>query len=240
MKISVIIPTLNEEKIIEKTIRQIRDNLTAYDHEIIVTDSGSTDRTVEIAKKYGEVVVDASPSHTIASNRNNGAHIATGDYFVFIDADVTVPHPNEFFKKALSDFDADPKLVAITVKLMVLPEIATFMDNVVFGIVGLDHWFNNNIAHTGSASGEFQMIKRSAFEAAHGFQAHLAVAEDNDMFRRLAQIGHTYMDRRLTVYHVGRRAHEIGWARVLWQWGINYFYVRVFNRSYSKVWKAIR
>ncbi|MGC9968363.1 MAG: glycosyltransferase [Minisyncoccia bacterium] len=240
MKISVIIPTLNEEHTVEKTLRQIRSHLTDFDHEIIVTDSGSTDRTVAIAKRYGQVVVDASPAHTIASNKNNGARLAHGEYLVFIDADVFVPDPNAFFKIALSNFGKDKKLVAITANLMVFPETATRMDNIVFTLVNLDHWFNNNVTHTGSASGEFQMIKRTAFEAVHGYQKHLAVAEDNDMFRRLAKIGHTRIERRLTVYHTGRRAHEIGWAHVLWDWGINYFSVRLFNRSYNKEWKVIR
>lgn len=240
MKLSIIIPTLNEERTIEKTLRHIHDELTAFDHEIIVTDSGSTDRTQEIAKRFGQVVVDASPSHTIASNKNNGARIARGEYFVFIDADVLIPNPNDFFKTALADFEKDKELVGLTANLMVFPEIATPMDNIIFTIVGLDHWFNNNVAHSGSASGEFQMIPRAAFLAVHGYQAHLAVAEDNDMFRRLAKTGHTRIERKLTVYHTGRRAHEIGWAHVLWDWGINYFCVRLFNRSYNKEWKAIR
>ncbi len=240
MKISVIIPTLNEEEAIEKTLRQIHDNLTAFAHELIVTDSGSTDRTVAIAKRYARVVVDASPSHTIASNRNNGARIAHGEFLVFIDADVIIPDPNAFFKTALQDFAADKNLMAITARLMVFPESATRMDNIVFGLVSVDHWLNNNVIRMGSASGEFQMIRRSAFDAVHGFQPQLAVAEDNDMFRRLAKIGRTKMEWRLTVYHTGRRPHEIGWPRVLWDWGINYLYVRLLNRSYNKVWRPVR
>ena len=240
MKLSIIIPTLNEERAIEKTLRDIHDNLTDFEHELIVTDSGSTDRTVEIAKQYGTVVENASSLHTISSNKNNGAHAAHGEYLVFIDADVFIPNPNAFFRAALDDFENDGALVAVTANLMVFPEIATRMDNIVFTLVNADHWFNNNVTHVGSASGEFQMIRRTAFDAVHGYQAHLAVAEDNDMFRRLAKIGHTRIERRLTVYHTGRRAHEIGWARVLWDWGINYFYVRLLNRSYNKEWKVIR
>ncbi len=240
MKISVIIPTLNEEEAIEKTLRQIHDNLTAFDHELIVTDSGSTDRTVAIAKRYARVVVDASPSHTIASNRNNGVRIAHGEFLVFIDADVIIPDPNAFFKTALQDFAADKNLVAITARLMVFPESATRADNFFFTLVSVDHWLNNNVIRMGSASGEFQMIRRSAFEAVHGFQPQLAVAEDNDMFRRLTKVGRTRMEWRLMVYHTGRRMHELGWPRVLWDWGINYFYVRLFNRSYNKEWRPVR
>ena len=54
--ISIIIPTLNEEKIIEATLCTLTSTLT-IPHEVIVSDGGSSDRTVELAKKYAGAVV---------------------------------------------------------------------------------------------------------------------------------------------------------------------------------------
>jgi glycosyltransferase involved in cell wall biosynthesis len=239
MKISIIVPTLNEEQAIEKTLRQIRDNLTAFDYELIVSDSGSPDKTVEIAKRYAQVIVDKD-AHTIGAGRNSGARAAHGDYLTFIDADVFIPDPNNFFKIIIGDFEADANLLAITTNLKVSPEEASLMDNIIFGLIGWDHWFNNNVSHSGSASGEIQIIRRSAFEAVHGYKAYLVAAEDIELFRRIAKIGRTKMERRLTVYHTGRRAHQVGWARVLWEWAMNYYYVRFRNHSYSDKWEVIR
>ncbi len=239
MLISVIVPALNEEKVIETTLKQIHDHLTDFEHEIIVTDDGSKDRTVEIAKRYGKVVFDPDARRTIASNRNNGARAAAGTYLAFVDADMFIPEPNHFFRTLLGDFAADPKLLGATVKIGVLPEAATFWDKLIMGATNCVQWFNNNVMRNGSASGEFQFVKREAFEAIGGYQKHLAVAEDNDLFYRLARRGHTRIDMRLTAYNTGRRAHEMGWPRVLRDWAVNYFYVRVFNRSYSKKWHRV-
>ena len=239
MLLSIIVPTLNEESAIEKTVKQIHDNLTAFDYELIVADSESDDRTAEIARKYATVII-TKKHHTIGWNRNQGAAAAHGDYLVFIDADVFVPDPNNFFKIVLEDFAADPNLVGITTRLDVFPEEATWLDNIVFGFVNRRHRKRNNVLHNGSASGEIEMIRRAAFEKLHGFQENLAAAEDEDMFVRLATIGRTFMEWRLTVYHTGRRAHQIGWPRLWLQWFLNNFYVKHFKRSYSSEWKQVR
>jgi glycosyltransferase involved in cell wall biosynthesis len=55
MKISIIIPTFNEEKVISKTIEAF--NQLPIPHEIIVTDDGSTDETVNIARRHGVKVL---------------------------------------------------------------------------------------------------------------------------------------------------------------------------------------
>jgi hypothetical protein len=64
--------------------------------------------------------------------------------------------------------------------------------------------------------------------------------EDPDMFRRLSTIGKTMIDPELTVLHTGRRAHQLGWPRLIFMWLINSFFVSVYNRSFTKEWKAIR
>jgi len=239
MLLSIIVPTLNEELAIEKTVKQIHDNLTAYEYELIVADSESDDRTAEIARKYAKVII-TKKHHTIGWNRNQGAAIAKGDFLIFIDADVFVPDPNHFFKVVLDDFAADPNLVGITTQLKVFPEDATWLDNIVFGLTNLRHRRRNNVTHKGSASGEIEMIRRTAFEQLHGFKEDLAAAEDEDMFVRLASIGRTFMEWQLSVYHTGRRAHQIGWPRLWLQWFLNNFYVKHFKRSYSSEWKQIR
>ena len=98
--LSIIIPTLNEEKSIEKTLQSIKE-LKDYDYEIIISDGKSKDKTVEIAKKYDAkvIVYEGTIRQTIGGGRNLGASIASGDFFVFLDADVTIPDINNFFKK---------------------------------------------------------------------------------------------------------------------------------------------
>lgn len=239
MLLSIVVPTLNEELAIEKTLKQIKDNLTDYPYELIVADSKSDDRTEEIARRYAKVLV-TERHHTIGWNRNQGAAAAKGDILIFIDADVFIPDPNYFFRIITQDFAADPNLVGITTRLRVFPEAETFLDWIAFGLTNVRHRRRNNVLHVGSASGEIEIIRRTAFEQLHGFQENLAAAEDEDMFVRLATIGRTLMEWRLIVYHTGRRAHQVGWPRLWFEWFMNNYYVKHFHRSWSSEWKQVR
>jgi len=93
MKISVIIPALNEEDVIESTIREIPiDELKkcGFDTEIIVIDNNSTDKTAEIAKKAGAIVIK-EPKIGYGNAYLRGFRESTGDIIVMGDADGTYP-----------------------------------------------------------------------------------------------------------------------------------------------------
>ena len=82
-KISIIIPILNEAKILEKTLSQLQPELG--DHELILVDGGSTDNSIRIAAKYGEVLTSTRGR---AKQLNAGAAAATGDILLFLHADI--------------------------------------------------------------------------------------------------------------------------------------------------------
>lgn len=239
--ISIIIPTLNEKSAIEETLKQLTA-IRKILYEIIVSDGGSSDGTVAIVKRYTKNILlsTATERQTIAKAKNLGAKRAKGEYFIFIDADVRIPDPDKFFEAAISRFEADKNLVGLTVALRVYPEDETLSDRIFFGIANFLHRLNNNIFHVGSASGELQMVKSDAFRKIHGFNEALAVIEDNDLFARLSKIGNTRAAADLYILHSGRRAHKIGWPRLLAEWLINFFSVTLFKRSASKEWRPIR
>jgi glycosyltransferase involved in cell wall biosynthesis len=238
--ISFVIPTLNEGKAIENTLKCLKGY--SGECEIIVSDGGSHDDTVAIAKKYTDkvVVYEGAKKQTIAGGRNAGALIAKGDFLVFLDADVTIFDIDDFFKKAHANFEKRKKLVALTVGYKILPENETLADKVIFKILSLNFVLFNNYLHVGVSGGEFQMIKRKSFEYVHGFDERLVAAEDGDMFSRLGKIGRTRCDISLSIYHSGRREHAIGWPKLLRQWMSNYLMVQLFRRSVSKEWEQIR
>ncbi|MFA6341116.1 MAG: glycosyltransferase family 2 protein, partial [Candidatus Paceibacterota bacterium] len=219
-------------------------NIAKYsgEKEIIISDGRSSDNTIEIAKKYTDkiVVFNGEGRQTIANARNEGAKAAKGDFLVFFDADVLVFDPNIFFKRLLSNFEKDKRLIGATVAIRVLKDKERFLDKMIFSFSDLSYTFLNNMIHFGGASGEFQFIRAEAFRKIGGFNEKLPVSEDQDMFIRLSKIGRTYFDGKLTVYHTGRRAHKIGWAKLLYQWLTNYFSVVFFNRSAQDEWKEIR
>jgi glycosyltransferase involved in cell wall biosynthesis len=95
MKISIVIPAFNEERLLGASLVEIKTAAHAFTQrgwevELIVCDNNSTDRTADIARAAGAIVV-FEPVNQIARARNCGALAATGDWLVFVDAD---SHPS--------------------------------------------------------------------------------------------------------------------------------------------------
>ena len=91
MKISIIIPTLNEEKNIVRLISHLQHlSHQNYLHEIIVCDAGSGDATQQLAKNAGATVLQ-SPKRGRAVQMNYAVEKATGEVFYFVHADVLPP-----------------------------------------------------------------------------------------------------------------------------------------------------
>src|SRR5687768_13167550 len=86
MKISVIIPVLNEEKTIAATLAAL---MALNPHEVIVVDGGSVDRTHEISAGTGATVITGARGR--ARQMNAGAQQATGDILLFLHADTRLP-----------------------------------------------------------------------------------------------------------------------------------------------------
>src|SRR5437879_4964708 len=84
--ISVIIPTLNEGRYLGATLQRLAQN--APQHEIIVSDGGSTDETIQIASQHGaKVIASVLTSAGRALQMNSGARAATGEILLFLHAD---------------------------------------------------------------------------------------------------------------------------------------------------------
>ena len=82
-KISIIIPVLNEAKILERTLSQLHSELRP--HELIVVDGGSTDGSTHIAEKYGKVITSERGR---SKQLNAGAAAASGNILIFLHADI--------------------------------------------------------------------------------------------------------------------------------------------------------
>ncbi len=105
MKLSVIIPTLNEAKYIGGTIDSIKNRTSNGVYEIIVVDSGSVDATVEIAEEKGAMIIEnIGDAPGVSSSLNKGAARARGDVLLFLDADSFVPPGfDSYIRQALGD-----------------------------------------------------------------------------------------------------------------------------------------
>jgi glycosyltransferase involved in cell wall biosynthesis len=205
--ISFIIPAHNEEKLLGAAIGAIRQSAESLgeSHEIVVANDASTDKTGEIALANGAKTVEVN-HRKISAVRNSGARAASGDIFVFVDAD-TLLNPDVLSKALRSLREGAIGGGALIRFEERIPAYARF---VTLGF--------NLLARAGKlAFGCFLFCRREAFEAAGGFDERLYGAEEWALSRALGKNG-KFVILPLAVTTSGRklRTHS-GWelARTL-------------------------
>jgi len=111
MHLSIIIPAYNEGKVLKKNLLKVLDYLNGnkYKWEIVVVDDGSRDNTFDIAKSLKNKGVKTC---RLGLNQGKGGALkegfekASGDYLIFMDADLSVPLKNiDVFLSELNDYD---------------------------------------------------------------------------------------------------------------------------------------
>ncbi len=110
-KISIIIPSYNEEKNISRCLDSVM-NQTFSDFEVLCVDDGSNDKTFDIIKNYSEkdsrIIPLKNPDKGVSSARNFGIENAKGDYIGFVDSDDFIqPQMYEFLYRAVTENNCD-------------------------------------------------------------------------------------------------------------------------------------
>ncbi len=88
MRISIIIPAINEEVNLASTLDHLQF-IRQQGHEIVVVDGGSKDNSFMLAQEGADIVLAAKPGRAI--QMNSGAEVASGDVFLFLHADTILP-----------------------------------------------------------------------------------------------------------------------------------------------------
>ena len=239
--ISVIIPTLSEKRLIEQALRQFDEDIRRkYNLEIIVSDGGSDDGTVQIAKELADQVViyNGEARQTIAGGRNNGAVKAQGDLLFFLNADTLIDDPDGFFagiNKVMSDAD----VLALTCYVRVYPEEEKLSDKVFHGVC--NRFFDVvNTVGIGMGRGECHVIRRSVFEEVGKYNSTLVAGEDFDLYSRIRRKGKIKFMRDRYVFESPRRYRRYGYHRVAFDWFRNALSVKLLKRSVIDEWTPIR
>jgi dolichol-phosphate hexosyltransferase len=106
LKISVVIPTMNEEQSIGQVLDSVHSTLTqaGMQHEMLIVDTNSKDRTRDIAREKGARVIE-EPRRGYGRAYKTGFENATGDIIVTLDADCT--YPAEDIPKLVNTLDQE-------------------------------------------------------------------------------------------------------------------------------------
>ena len=181
MKISIIVPAFNEERLLPETLPAIRAAMEAFDRrgwasELVVCDNNSTDRTAEIARAAGARVV-FEPVNQISRARNRGAAEATGDWIVFVDAD---SRPSaELFSDVADAIAAGHCLAGGSTVVYPNPPLAAAL------VIGIWNTLSRIMRW---AAGSFIFCEAAAFRAVGGFSEELYASEEVDLSRRLKRL----------------------------------------------------
>jgi glycosyltransferase involved in cell wall biosynthesis len=193
VKISIVVPAFNEEKLIAATLSAIQHargafQLRGWESEFIVCDNNSTDRTAELARAGGATVV-FEPVNQIGRARNAGAAAATGDWIIFVDAD---SHPSrELFADVADTIQTGRYLFGgSTVRLDGHYVLAKF-------IVGTWNWISRLWKY---AAGSFIFVETAAFRKIGGFDTRLFATEEIDLSQRLKKLARASRKRALILH----------------------------------------
>jgi glycosyltransferase involved in cell wall biosynthesis len=205
LKLSVVVPAFNEEKLLGATLASIREaaQLPGWDLELIVCDNNSTDRTADIARAAGATVVP-EPVNQISRARNAGAAQATGEWLVFVDAD---SQPSRELFLEMKELLDKGEIVGggCTVQMEI---------DDVFAKTAV--WIWNRVSRaTGWAAGSFVFCRADAFRALGGFSEELYATEEIDLSRRLKRRGRMLILHRHPLATSGRKARLYSWRELL-------------------------
>jgi glycosyltransferase involved in cell wall biosynthesis len=193
VKISIVIPAFNEERLLGRSLVEIKSAALAFTQrnwevELIVCDNNSTDRTAEIARAAGAVVV-FEPVNQIARARNCGALAATGGWLIFVDAD---SHPSaELFADVAEQIISGHCLAGgATIRIDTRDRTARTVT-----------WAWNYASRMrGLLAGAFIFCDAAAFRKIGGFSDKFFAAEELELAQRLRKLAKE-TGKRIVILH---------------------------------------
>jgi glycosyltransferase involved in cell wall biosynthesis len=180
MRLSIVIPAFNEEKLLAGCLRSVRAAAEACglaDYELVVCDNNSTDATARIAREAGATVV-FEPVNRISRSRNAAAASASGDWLLFIDAD---SYLSAATLRAMLAATAGGRCVGGG-------SVIDFDQKPWWGILMVGLWtaLSRSLRW---AAGSFVFCRADAFRAVGGFPPDLAAGEEVGLSRALKRWG---------------------------------------------------
>ncbi len=236
MKFSIIIPALNEEKMIGQALQAILTQ-THQDYEIIVVDNNSTDNTASIVASYAQqhqkVRLIPCPLQGLLNARNAGLQAATGDIIAQLDAD-NVPHSywlehahrhfvdNSHIAAAIGAYDYADAIQRLGVFQGIALRYVGFLSQSLFFTVG--NYYVQKRKYGALMLGGNAFIKKEALQAVGGYNtSHTFYNEDLVTASAIATVGYVKFFFDLTVKTSARRHAEVGFWKLQKRYNVGTF-----------------
>jgi len=197
--ISVIIPALNEEKVIGQCLGcLVQQKIHKDQFEVIVVDNGSVDRTLEIARGFGgslNLRILQKPSSHISALRNLGASSAKGEFLAFLDADCLASE--EWLSRAIELLrSGDGGVVGA---FYTIPEGSSWLAKAWYRDLPIQKQGRVSYVPSGTL-----FVSQSFFSKIKGFDETLQTSEDFEFCQRVAATGYNVLSSpALSTVHLG-------------------------------------
>ncbi|MGB9756207.1 MAG: glycosyltransferase [Candidatus Bathyarchaeales archaeon] len=224
MGASIIIPTLNEEKLLPIVLRHLRK------YEVIVVDGGSTDKTVEIAKNFGASVIVSNTN--IPISRNIGSKLAHNEILIQLDADTIL---TEDLVSEIEKVMRDKRVSGGTFRLY--PYDGSWYHTLFLTTAALVSKLFEKvpISCKPRVSGSIIFMRKSAFNRVGGYWEN-PVAEDQHMAKKLASVGKFVVITKKVVPTSARRWIKWGFFRAIAIMMVNSWMAVMFDKTLLKNW----
>ncbi|MBU1132046.1 glycosyltransferase [Patescibacteria group bacterium] len=236
-KISLIIPAYNEEKYIGTCLQYALKNAGDDLFEIIVVANNSTDKTMEMAKKFSGVKVIRENKKGVANARQAGFKTAQGEILAFIDADTRMPA--NWSKIILKEFESNSKIVCLSGPYIYydLSAWKKFLVTLFWYFLAMPAYFILGYLVIG---GNFA-IRKETLEKMSGFNTAVKFyGDDTDIAKRAHKFGKIKFNPGFIMYTSGRRLRGEGFLKIGIIYILNYVAISLLNRPLNKNHKDIR
>lgn len=235
-RISIIVPTLNEENNIGLLLNSLKHQ-SSVSFETLIVDGGSKDKTPEIAHKHNAKVV-ILPEHGEFVSRNVGAKMSKGRYLLFTCADIIFPE--DILQKIIDRFEKNPELVALSGPGY--PFDAPLLGKVEYAVYNLFRYVVAKLPRPFkrfSTSTNFLAVRKGQFGRTGGFIVD-DINADGLMGKELLDIGDVAFYLDTYIYSSARRMKNMGFIdfNKHYLYAIENFFFFTSNKSVIKAWKV--
>ncbi|HIK00154.1 TPA: glycosyltransferase [archaeon] len=209
--ISVVIPTLNEEKYLEICLLSLENQtLPRNKYEVIVVDGRSKDNTIKIAKRYADKVI-FQKGKGAANARNHGIRAATHDIIAYVDADLILA--KDWLEKAVKVFE-DTRVVCVSGRTLPQEQHIYSWINFTIADVYAKICYYTKLPNV---MGPHMSFKKDILKKCGGFNEEIPTLEDYEIAFRIVKYGKLIYHSRLIAYASSRRFKKFGYLNTFFR-----------------------